>query len=99
LSIGVGDDGAVRREEACRRVLQACRDAGTPCAIYTPTVDEAIARMREGYAMVVAANDVAVVSQGFGEAMQRFRNDLLPAPQKSKLSYRNKRKPASTQRG
>lgn len=86
LSIGGGNDGAVRREEACRRILQACRDAGTPCAIYTPTVDEAIVRVREGYAMVVAANDVAVVSQGFSEAMQRFRNDLLSAPQKSNIS-------------
>jgi 2-keto-3-deoxy-L-rhamnonate aldolase RhmA len=98
LSIGGGDDGVARREEACRRILQACRDAGTPCAIYTPTVEEAITRVREGYAMVVAANDVAVVSQSFSEAMRRFRKDLAPAPQKTKLSNRDRKSRTSTQR-
>src|SRR5579871_6614409 len=49
LSLGGADDGAARREDACRRILQACRDAGTPCAIYTPAVEEAIARVCEGY--------------------------------------------------
>jgi 2-keto-3-deoxy-L-rhamnonate aldolase RhmA len=68
LSTG-GDDGAV--EDACGRVVQACRDAGTPCAIYTPTV--------------------GVVSLGFGEAMQRFRSDVLSVPQGSKLSNRGRR--------
>jgi 2-keto-3-deoxy-L-rhamnonate aldolase RhmA len=90
--IGTGDlalslgDGGKRRDEACASILQACRDAGTPCAIYTPTVDDAVARVREGYAMVIAANDIAVVSQGFGDAMQRFRSDLETVPQKSKLA-------------
>jgi 2-keto-3-deoxy-L-rhamnonate aldolase RhmA len=95
LSIG-GGDGAV--EDACGRVLQACRDAGTACAIYTPTVDEAMARVREGYAMVVAANDIAVVSLGFSQAMQRFRSDVLPVPQKSKLSGRDRKSRSSTRR-
>lgn len=93
LSIGGGESAAPRREEACRRILRACRDAGTPCAIYTPTVDEAIARVREGYAMVVAANDIAVVTRGFGDAMQRFRGEVLavPAPQKSTLPNPDKK--------
>jgi 2-keto-3-deoxy-L-rhamnonate aldolase RhmA len=99
LSIGGGDDALARREESCRRILQSCRDAGTPCAIYTPTVDEAIARVREGYAMVVAANDVAVVSQGFGEAMRRFRNDLIPAPPKSNISVRDRKDRSPARRG
>jgi 2-keto-3-deoxy-L-rhamnonate aldolase RhmA len=79
LLLSTGADAA-RREEACARILQVCRDAGTPCAIYTPTVDEAIARVREGYAMVVAANDIAVVTQGFGEAMKRFRGEVPAIP-------------------
>jgi 2-keto-3-deoxy-L-rhamnonate aldolase RhmA len=73
LSLGAGGE---RRDAACRAVLQACRDAGTPCAIFTPTADDAITRAREGYAMVVAANDIAVVSAGFAEAMKRFRNGI-----------------------
>ncbi len=99
LSIGGGDDALVRREETCRGILQACRDAGTPCAIYTPTVDEATARVREGYALVIAANDVALVSQGFSEAMQRFRNDLPSAPQKSNISIPDRKGRSSARRG
>jgi 2-keto-3-deoxy-L-rhamnonate aldolase RhmA len=78
LALSVG--GGARRDEACSSILQACRDAGTPCAIYTPTVDEAIARVREGYAMVVTATDIAVVSHGFGDAMQRFRSGVQAVP-------------------
>jgi 2-keto-3-deoxy-L-rhamnonate aldolase RhmA len=79
ILIGTGDlalslgDGGKRREEACRTVLQACRDAGIPCAIFTTTVDDAIAHVADGYAMVIAANDTAVVSAGFSDAMRRFR--------------------------
>lgn len=72
LSLGAGA-GKTARDDACRIVFQACRDAGIPCAIFTATVDDAVARVREGYAMVVAANDVAVVAAGFGDAMHRFR--------------------------
>ncbi len=56
-------------------------------------MDEAIARVREGYAMVVAANDIAVATQGFGDAMQRFRGEVptAPAPQKSKLPSPDKK--------
>jgi 2-keto-3-deoxy-L-rhamnonate aldolase RhmA len=90
LLLSVGGDG-VRRDKACAGILQACRDAGTPCAIYTPTVEEAVARVREGYAMVVAANDIAVVSQGFGDAMQRFRSGILAAAQKSEFSGRKRK--------
>jgi 2-keto-3-deoxy-L-rhamnonate aldolase RhmA len=99
LSIGGGDGAAARREEACTRILQTCRDAGTPCAIYTPAVDEAVARVREGYAMVIAANDIAVVSLGFGEAMQRFRSDVAAIPQKSKLPGRDRKARSSARRG
>jgi 2-keto-3-deoxy-L-rhamnonate aldolase RhmA len=74
LSLGAGA-GKTARDDACRTVFQACHDAGIPCAIFTATVDDAVARVREGYAMVVVANDVAVVAAGFGDAMRRFRKE------------------------
>ncbi len=76
LSLGGGDGAAARHQDACRTVLQACRDAKIPCATFTATVNDAIARVREGYALVVAANDIAVLSQGFNEAMSRFKGEL-----------------------
>jgi 2-keto-3-deoxy-L-rhamnonate aldolase RhmA len=99
VSIGGGNAADARREDACRHVLQTCRDAATPCAIYTPTADEAIARVREGYAMVVAANDVAVVTQGFGEAMLRFRTGACGAGRKSKSSPGERKHRSSARRG
>jgi 2-keto-3-deoxy-L-rhamnonate aldolase RhmA len=97
VSIGGGAGADARREDACRRVLKACRSAAIPCAIYTPTADDAIARVREGYAMVVAANDVAVVTQGFGEAMLRFRS--AGAGRKSKSSLGERKARSSGRRG
>jgi 2-keto-3-deoxy-L-rhamnonate aldolase RhmA len=76
LSLGGGDGAGARHQDACRIVLQACRDAQIPCAIFTATVDDAIARVREGYALVIAANDIAVLSRGFREAMSRFKSEL-----------------------
>lgn len=78
LSLGAGA-GKTAHADACRAVFEACRDAGIPCAIFTATVEEAVARVRQGYAMVIAANDIAVVSAGFGEAMRSFRKDVPSA--------------------
>jgi 2-dehydro-3-deoxyglucarate aldolase/4-hydroxy-2-oxoheptanedioate aldolase len=74
LSLGAAG-GKTARDDACGEVLQACREAAIPCAIFTTSVDDAVARVRDGYAMVVAANDIAVVTSGFGDAMRRFRKD------------------------
>jgi 2-dehydro-3-deoxyglucarate aldolase/4-hydroxy-2-oxoheptanedioate aldolase len=74
LSLGAAG-GKAAHEDSCRKVLQACRDAGLPCAIFTMSVDDAVARLRDGYAMAVAASDIAVVISGFSDAMRRFRKD------------------------
>ncbi len=96
LSTGVD---AARRDAACAGILQACRDAGTPCAIYTATVEEAVARVREGYAMVVAANDIAVVTRGFGDAIERFRDEAPAVLEKAKLTGRKWKDRSSARRG
>ena len=74
LSLGSGD-----HEKACRKVLEACGEAGIACAIYTGNAEQAAARAGEGYAMVVAANDISVIAQGFTEAMRCFR-DAVTTP-------------------
>ncbi|MBI1203451.1 MAG: aldolase [Rhodopseudomonas sp.] len=81
--IGTGDLslslGAADNEKACRKILKACGKAGIACAIYTGNADQAAARANEGYAMVIAANDIGVVAQGFSDAMRRFR-DAIKTP-------------------
>lgn len=76
LSLRRDETHAERHEEACARVLAACRGAGLPCAIFTTDADQATARVRQGYAMVVPATDVTVVTEGFRSRVGRFRDAL-----------------------
>jgi 2-keto-3-deoxy-L-rhamnonate aldolase RhmA len=71
LSLGTSSDDR-RHEQACRTVLDACRAAKVPCAIFTGNVDAAIKRRREGYALVVVASDIDVLTHGFLSTMERF---------------------------
>ena len=75
LSLGCFPDIDHRHEEACHRVLAAARKAGVPCGIFTNTAEDAARRRREGYAMVVVANDIGLVATGFGSAMAAFQAD------------------------
>jgi len=63
-------------EDACRSVLQDCRKAGMPCAIYTNSAEQAVARACEGYAMVTVANDISVVAKGFNDTTRRYRSAM-----------------------
>ena len=60
-------------------MLEACTAANMPCAIFTNTVDAAIRRRREGYALVVVANDIDVLKSGFSAAVTRFNEATLKA--------------------
>ena len=67
-----------RHGEACAAVLQACKAAGTACGIFTLNVDAALARRKDGYPIVVVANDIDIVSSGFGRAMDLFTGKAAP---------------------
>src|SRR5690606_14096336 len=74
-----------RHGEACAAVLQACKAAGVACGIFTLNVDGAIARRKDGYPIVVVANDIDIVASGFGRAMKLFsgKGDTLKAAAKT----------------
>ena len=80
--IGSGDlslslaSAKMQVEDACRTVLQACRNAGIPCAIYTNSAEQAVARACEGYAMVTVANDITVVAKGFTDTTRQYRSAM-----------------------
>ena len=75
ISLGSVPTPDPRHEQACRTVLEACKAARIPCAIYTGNADAAIKRRSEGYTLVVVANDIDVVSRGFSSAMTKFTQD------------------------
>lgn len=72
LSLGCFPQIDERHAQACKAVKDACAAAGTPCGIFTVTADAALARAREGYALVVVANDIDVVARGFKAAAETF---------------------------
>ena len=74
MSLGVAP-GDPRHEQACRTVLEACQTAHVPCAIFTGNAEAAIARRREGYNLVVVANDIEIVARGFSSALKRFTQE------------------------
>jgi 2-keto-3-deoxy-L-rhamnonate aldolase RhmA len=79
LSLGCFPKIDARHEAACRRVLQACQAADLPCGIFTGTPEEAARRQREGYALVVVANDIALISSGFRAAQASFTTEPIQA--------------------
>jgi kynurenine formamidase/2-keto-3-deoxy-L-rhamnonate aldolase RhmA len=79
LSIGCFPQVDGRHEEACRTVLESCRTAQVPCGIFTGNAEAAIKRGREGYDLVVVANDLEVVSRGFSTAMNQFNGKATTA--------------------
>lgn len=72
VSLGTFPKPDTRHEKACRAVLDACNASGVPCAIFTNSVDTAIQRRREGYALVVIASDIDVLTGGFTSAITQF---------------------------
>ena len=80
LSLGCFPTIDARHAEACAAILSACRRAGTPCGIFTMSVEGAVARAAEGYDLVVVGNDIGIVAGGFGAAIKRFEEARRTSP-------------------
>jgi 2-keto-3-deoxy-L-rhamnonate aldolase RhmA len=83
LALSLGTFPAIdeRHEEACRAILGACRTHWTPCGIFTTSGEAAAKRRAEGYRMVVIADDIGMVSRGFGGAAASYAASGAPASQ------------------
>jgi len=77
LSLGVAP-GSKEHGDACRTILAACRKVGKPCGIFTMDAQAAAARVAEGYALTVVANDIATVQEGFAASAATFRSGAPP---------------------
>ncbi len=75
LSVGCFPEADDRLETACDAIRSACKGAGVPCGIFTGSPEAAVRRLAEGYAAVVGANDIEVVSIGFAQAARRVLRD------------------------
>ncbi|MBK3745737.1 hypothetical protein G3A39_42020 [Paraburkholderia aspalathi] len=59
-------------ETDCTRVRIACEAKGIACGIFIPNIMEAKKRQMQGYQLVVLANDVDVIRDGFASETARF---------------------------
>jgi len=73
LAIGCFPQVDDRLEAACTSVFQACEKVGTPCGIFTGSAEHGRQRLSEGYRVVVIADDVNVVKDGFDQASRETR--------------------------
>lgn len=71
LSYAHEPDAGTLVESGCARVLAACRAAGIAPGIFTPSAEAAALRLKQGYQVVVAANDIDALRNGFAAALAR----------------------------
>ena len=63
----------LKHAQACAKIKSACDAASLPCGMFTGTLNAATQHQALGYGMVVLANDMDVVAQGFAGASDGFR--------------------------
>jgi 2-dehydro-3-deoxyglucarate aldolase/4-hydroxy-2-oxoheptanedioate aldolase len=77
LSRGTSDSEVIGRD--CERVLRAATARGLPCGIFTSDASAARRALESGYRMVVCANDIELVKQGFLTAREEVRRSCRTA--------------------
>lgn len=83
LSLQTWGGDPLKHVQACARIKRACDAAGLPCGMFTGTLKAAQEHHALGYLMVVVANDLDVVAQGFASANEAFRKAAAAAPARS----------------
>ncbi|QPC86369.1 aldolase [Mesorhizobium sp. NBSH29] len=72
ISHGTAKGGSQTMEEACTVVKAACQKAGIASGIFTTSVEAAATRRKDGYQLVVVANDIDAIKGSFAVAVAQF---------------------------
>lgn len=62
-------------EAAIQQVLAECRSAGVPCGLFTGSAEAARDRLRQGFAFVVADDDIRLARGGIASSLATVRQD------------------------
>lgn len=73
LSLALGPDADL--EAAIQAILAACKVAGTPCGLFTSSAAAARDRLAQGFALVVAEDDIRLARSGFAGSLAVSRQD------------------------
>lgn len=69
LALSLGPDGDSGLEESIERIHSVCRSMGVPCGIFTGSVEDARARLAQGFAFVVAEDDIRLARNGIARSL------------------------------
>ena len=79
--VGPGDlglslaEGEVPLEDAIATILAASLEAGVACGIFTGSVEAARTRLAQGFAFVIADDDIRLAREGFARSLAHVRQD------------------------
>lgn len=76
LALSLGTGSADDLEGAIQQIFQLCRAKAVPCGIFTPTAEIAHARLSEGFAFVVAEDDIRLARNGMARSLSAVRKEV-----------------------
>ena len=76
LALSLGPDGALGLEEAIQFILGLCRSSGVPCGIFTGSIEDARTRLSEGFAFVVAEDDIRLARNGIARSLSAVAKEI-----------------------
>lgn len=76
LALSLGPNGAPGLENAIQLILGLCRSSGVPCGIFTPSVEDARNRLSEGFAFVVAEDDIRLTRNGIARSLSAVGKEI-----------------------
>lgn len=76
LALSLGPDAAPGLEGAIHLILDLCRSSGVPCGIFTGSTEDARTRLSEGFAFVVAEDDIRLARNGIARSLSEVRKGI-----------------------
>lgn len=76
LALSLSPDGASGLEDAIQMILDLCRSMGVPCGLFTGSVEDAQRRRAEGFAFVVAEDDIRLIRNGMARSLSAVERDI-----------------------
>jgi 2-keto-3-deoxy-L-rhamnonate aldolase RhmA len=69
LALALGPDAAAGLEPAMQYILALCQAANVPCGLFTTSPEAAAARIAQGFAFVVAEDDIHAARTGYARSL------------------------------
>ncbi len=75
LALALGEGAATMLEPAMQSILALCQAQGVPCGLFTGSVEDARRRRAQGFAFVVAEDDIRLTRGGIARSLSAVAKD------------------------